>query len=66
MTIDLITPHIGAFLRVSADAVLEPEAIVQVLAALDRYNVLVFPQIHMSDEFFAQFTAALGESHDLG
>ena len=66
MTIEPITPHIGAYLRVSADDVLQPDVIGQVLDALDRYNVLVFPQIHMSDERFAEFTAALGESHDLG
>ncbi|MDP3676671.1 MAG: TauD/TfdA family dioxygenase [Novosphingobium sp.] len=66
MKIEPITPHIGAFMRVSADDVLQSEVIGRVLEALDRYNVLVFPQIHMSDERFAQFTAALGESHDLG
>src|SRR5215207_8402795 len=66
MTIEPISPHIGAWIRVPADEVLEPEVVAGVLEALDRYNVLVFPQIHMSDERFAEFTAALGESHDLG
>lgn len=66
LTIEPITPQIGAFIHVSADDVLEPGAIAGVLEALDQYDVLVFPQVHMSDDRFAEFTAALGESHDLG
>jgi alpha-ketoglutarate-dependent taurine dioxygenase len=66
MTMEPLTPHLGATIEVSADEVLQPGVIAGVLEALDRYDVLVFPQIDMSDERFAEFTAALGESHDLG
>ena len=59
-----ITPTIGAYVHGSAAAMLEegnPEAI---LAALNRYNLLVLPQIHMPDDIFLQLTAAMGERHD--
>ena len=34
------------------------------LGALDHYNVLVFPQVRMSDDTFLALTAALGEMHE--
>ncbi len=59
-----ITPIIGAFVRAKAEDVIEDSAPAQILDALNRYNVLVFPEIHMSDEIFLKLTAALGEKHD--
>ena len=59
-----ITSQLGAYVTVAAkDAVASgaPEAI---LAALDRYGVLVFSQVHMSDEIFLELTRALGDKHD--
>ncbi|MFK4872806.1 TauD/TfdA dioxygenase family protein [Novosphingobium sp. ZW T3_23] len=59
-----ITSTIGAYVHgAAADMVEEgnPEAI---LAALNRHNLLVFPQVHMADEIFLQLTAAMGEKHD--
>jgi alpha-ketoglutarate-dependent taurine dioxygenase len=38
----------------------------RVLAALNRHHVLIFPQIHMSDDQFLGLTAAMGEKHDNG
>lgn len=64
MIIRPITPTIGATVEVLPEAVLEDGAAQQILAALDQYNVLVFPQVRMSDEIFLQLTAALGEKHD--
>lgn len=59
-----ITPTIGAYVDGPAAAMVEesnPEAI---LAALNRYNLLVFPQAHMPDDIFLALTATMGEKHD--
>jgi alpha-ketoglutarate-dependent taurine dioxygenase len=36
----------------------------QLLDALNRYNLLIFPQVHMRDDIFLQLTAAMGEKHE--
>jgi alpha-ketoglutarate-dependent taurine dioxygenase len=36
----------------------------RVLEALERYGVLLFPQIHLSDEQFLALTALLGDMHE--
>lgn len=64
MIIEPITPAIGATVRVAAEAVLAEGAAGRLLAALDRYNVLVFPQVHMDDDVFLALTAALGDMHE--
>jgi alpha-ketoglutarate-dependent taurine dioxygenase len=63
MIIKPITPDIGATVDVAPAAVLANGAARLLLEALDRYNVLVFPQVHMSDDVFLALTAALGEKH---
>jgi alpha-ketoglutarate-dependent taurine dioxygenase len=65
LEIEQITPDIGAYMHVAADDVLLPGVPEQILAALNRYGVLVFPQVNMSDDTFAALTDALGEQHDL-
>ena len=66
MPLDLrpITPALGAYVRVSPEAAVRDGALGQLLDALNRYNVLVFPQLDMSDDLFLQLTAAMGEKHD--
>ena len=59
-----ITPTIGAIVRVAAEDVFADGVPGQILEALDRFSVLVFPRINMSDEHFLQLTAALGEKHE--
>jgi len=61
-----ITPGLGAFAHLKGDAVGAPGLAETLLAGLDRYNVLVFPQVHMSDDDFLDLTAALGDKHDNG
>jgi len=58
-----ITPALGATVAVTADDVLGEGVPEQILGALDRHHVLVFPQIHMTDEVFLELTAALGQMH---
>lgn len=64
LTVEPITPEIGAFVRVAADDAIRADNPGRILAALDRHNVLVFPEVHMSDEVFLELTATLGEKHD--
>jgi alpha-ketoglutarate-dependent taurine dioxygenase len=64
LTIEPITPELGATIRVSPQAVLRGGNPAAILAALERYNVIVFPQIGMDDDTFLALTAALGEMHE--
>ena len=59
-----ITPAIGAYVRVKAEDVVRDGVPGQILDALDRYNVLVFPEVHMSDDIFLALTVAMGVMHD--
>lgn len=63
--IEPINERIGAYVKVAAADVLKDGIPAQIMAALNRYNVLVFPQVHMTDEQFVGLTEALGEKHDL-
>ena len=65
LEIEPITPTLGAFVRIAASDVLAPGMPEELLEALNRYNVLIFPQIGMDDDTFAALTAAMGEQHDL-
>jgi len=59
-----ITPTLGASVHVAPEDAIKGDAPAQLLDALNRYNVLVFPQVDMSDEIFLQLTAAMGEKHE--
>jgi alpha-ketoglutarate-dependent taurine dioxygenase len=63
--IEPINDRIGAYVHVAAGDLLNDGVPAQIMDALNRYNVLVFPEVHMSDEQFVDLTAALGEKHDL-
>jgi alpha-ketoglutarate-dependent taurine dioxygenase len=66
MSLDVqpITPTVGAHVTIAAEDVLHDGVPEQILAALERFGVLVFPRIGMSDETFLELTAALGEKHE--
>lgn len=64
MIIKPITAEIGARVEVAPEAVLADGAAQLLLSALEHYNVLVFPQVHMSDDIFLALTATLGEMHE--
>src|SRR5579872_3148530 len=66
LVVEPINPLIGANVHVAADDVVKPGVAGQVLAALNRHHVLIFPQVHMSDDQFLGLTAAMGEKHDNG
>lgn len=67
MTLDIapITPTLGAFVRIAPADTLADGVPGKLLDALDRYNVLLFPQIHMNDDVFLRLTAAMGEKHEV-
>lgn len=58
-----ISPAIGALVTIAAEDTIKAGNPAAILAALDRYGVLVFPRIDMSDATFLALTAALGEMH---
>lgn len=66
LNIEPITPQLGAFVHISANQATTAPVAEELLGALDTYHVLVLPQVHMSDDVFLAFTAALGEKHDVG
>ncbi|MXO89960.1 TauD/TfdA dioxygenase family protein [Pontixanthobacter aquaemixtae] len=62
---DPITPSIGAYVRVDLDDVLDDGVPERILEALSEYNVLVFPEINMSDETYIALNAAMGDVQEL-
>lgn len=64
MTIEPRSSGIGAFIRGTPDEVLTGDAPMRVLDTLNRHSVVIFPEIHMSDDQFLALTDALGDRHD--
>jgi alpha-ketoglutarate-dependent taurine dioxygenase len=64
LTIEPITPALGANVRIAAEDTINEGVPAHLLDQLNRYNVLVFPEISMDDDTFLQLTAAMGEKHD--
>jgi alpha-ketoglutarate-dependent taurine dioxygenase len=65
LNIDPIGPAMGAIVHISAPDTIRDGVPAELLAALDRYDVLLFHRIGMSDEIFLALTAAMGEKHDV-
>lgn len=63
-TIEPITPALGAFVHIAPEDAIADSVPGKLLDALNRYNVLIFPQVEMSDDIFLQLTAAMGEKHE--
>lgn len=59
--IEPINDEIGARIFVAAEQVLESGVPEQILAALNQYGVLLFPNINISDESMASLSNRLGE-----
>lgn len=64
LAIEPISPMVGAFVRMAAEDTVRDTAPARILEALDRYGVLVFPEIGMSDDIFLELTALLGDRHE--
>jgi alpha-ketoglutarate-dependent taurine dioxygenase len=64
LRIEPIAPHLGATVRVRAENVVALGVPEQIMAALNQYGVLVFPEIFLPDEGFLTLTSALGEMQE--
>jgi alpha-ketoglutarate-dependent taurine dioxygenase len=60
-TIENIKPAIGGIVRCGKDALADPQVVAQLREALEDRTVLVFPQLHLSDEEQLAFTDRLGK-----
>jgi alpha-ketoglutarate-dependent taurine dioxygenase len=58
--IEPIKPHIGGMVHVKKEDLLDDETVQAVRRALEDRNVLVFPQLHMTDGEQVAFTDKLG------
>ncbi len=56
-----ITPRLGAYAYVAPEDIVTDGIPDRILAALNDYGVLVFPQINLSDELMVELTDQLGE-----
>jgi len=65
LTIEPITPNLGAIVRIAAQDTIKEGVPAELLAALERHNVLLFPQIHIDDDTFLKLTYAMGEKHEV-
>lgn len=65
LRIEPITPTIGAYVHIAAKDVNREGVPNQILGALNTYNVLVFPQIHLNDDQFVTLSGELGEKEEV-
>jgi len=59
--IETIKPHIGGIVHVTKQHLLDNETVQTVQQALEDRNVLVFPQLHLTDSEQVAFTDKLGK-----
>lgn len=59
--IEPITPNIGAYVKVTAEEILDDGVPGQIWDALNKYMVLLFPRINLSDDQLFALTNELGE-----
>ncbi len=60
ITFEPITPGLGAWARMAADQIVDDGVPDRILEALNRFGVLVFPRINLSDQQLVALTGALG------
>lgn len=61
LSIDPITPNLGAYVNISAEHLLDTGVPDKCLQALNQYGVLVFPEIGVDDDTLVAFTSELGD-----
>lgn len=66
ISFEQITASIGAYVTAKADEVIAGDNPGKILAAMNHYGVLVFPELHLSDDVFVQLCSAMGDVHDPG
>jgi len=65
LNIEEISPNLGARVLIAPEEAVRDGVPGELLEALDRYNVLLFPQVHMDDNTFLTLTRAMGEKHEV-
>ncbi len=65
LNIEELSPNLGARVLIAPEEAGRDGAPGELLEALDRYNVLLFPQVHMDDDTFLTLTRAMGEKHEV-
>lgn len=65
LNIEPISPNLGARVHIAPEDAVKDGVPGELLDALNRYNVLLFPEIHMDDDTFLMLTHAMGEKHEL-
>jgi alpha-ketoglutarate-dependent taurine dioxygenase len=65
LNIELLSPNLGAKVHIDPEEAIRNGMPGELLEALERYNVLLFPQIHMDDDTFLTLTRAMGEKHEV-
>lgn len=63
--IEPINDRIGAYVKVAADDILNEGIPDRIMDALNKYNVLVFPEVNMTDDQFVGLSNYFGEQHSL-
>jgi len=63
LNIEPITPELGAIVHIRAQDTIKEGIPAELMTALERYNLLLFPQIHMDDDTFLKLSAEMGEKH---
>lgn len=58
---DPITDNLGAYVRVTAENILDNDHPAKFIEALEQYGVLVLPEINLPDETLVELTKQLGE-----
>ena len=65
IAVEPITPSLGAIIRLSAEEAIADGMPAQIAEALDRYNVLLFPQVNMTDEQLTILSRGMGDMYSL-
>ena len=65
LNIEKLSPSLGARVLIAPEEAVRDGIPGELLDALNRYNVLLFPQVHMDDDTFLALTRAMGEKHEV-
>lgn len=65
LDLEPITPNLGAVVRIAPEDTIRGDTPARLVEALERHDVLLFPQVHMDDNTFLKLTAAMGEKHEV-
>ena len=65
LKVEPIDERLGAYVEIAADDISADGAPEMIMDALNKHDVLVFPEVHMTDEQFVGLSDHFGEKHEL-